>query len=204
MQSVLWLVEKLSGVTQHYIDTDPMIAYLWQATVCDNDYFNDNNDNNDNNNDTFILIIVWNFSFCCKHVHTRWAGVLINLLWLSVAMLHQIRLSLKTVSINGLPPSRCQAITYINVELLIIMPLRTSVKFEPSCIQTFIFQEMNLKTPSSKWWPFCSGLIVLKGTKQCNSIYLKPKTRRRNSYIVSWFNTRCTLAIWGPFFTKMN
>ena len=204
MQSVLWLVEKFSGVSQHYIDTDPIIAYLWQATVCDNNYFNDNNDNNDNNNDTFILIIVWNFSFCCKHVHTRWAGVSINLLWLSVATLHQIRLSVKTVSINGLPPSRYQAITYINTELLIITPLRTSVKFEPSYIQTFFFQEI-WKHRLQNSGHFVQVSLCWREPNSATQFTSKPKTtRRRNSYIVGWFNIRCTLAIWGPFFTKMN
>ena len=58
-------------------------------------------------------------------------------------------------SCNGLLPSRCQAIIWTNVGILLIAPLETSFSGILIEIHTFSFKEMHLKMTSAKWRPFC-------------------------------------------------
>ena len=62
---------------------------------------------------------------------------------------------------NGLSPGRRQAITWTNVGILLIGPLRTNFSGMLIEIHTFSFKKIHLKMSSRKWWPFCLGLNVL-------------------------------------------
>ena len=63
---------------------------------------------------------------------------------------------------NGLSPGRRQAITWTNVEILLIGPLGTNFNAILIGIQTFSFKKMHLKMSSVKWRPFFLGLNVLR------------------------------------------
>ena len=60
---------------------------------------------------------------------------------------------------NGLSPGRRQAIIWTNAGILLIRPLGTKFSEILVTIHTFSFMKMYLKM-STKWWPFCLGLIV--------------------------------------------
>ena len=62
---------------------------------------------------------------------------------------------------NGLSPNRRQAITWINVGILLIGPLETNFSEMLIEIHTFSFKKIHLKMSSGKWRPFCLGLNVL-------------------------------------------
>ena len=62
---------------------------------------------------------------------------------------------------NGLSPGRRQAITWTNVEILLIGPLGTNFSEMLIEIHTFSFKKIQLKMLSGKWWPFCLSLNVL-------------------------------------------
>ena len=62
---------------------------------------------------------------------------------------------------NGLSPGRRQAITWTNVGILLIGPLRTNFTEMVIEIHTFSFKKILLKVSSGKWRPFCLGLNVL-------------------------------------------
>ena len=76
---------------------------------------------------------------------------------------------------NGLSPGRRQAIIWTNAWILLIG--RIGTKFNEILIKlhTFSFKNMQLKTLSAKWWPFCLGLNVLILTE-----YSSFSTRRIN------------------------
>ena len=61
---------------------------------------------------------------------------------------------------NGLSPSRCQAITWTNVWILLIRPLGTNFSEIFIEINKFSFKKIHLKTSFRKWRPFCLGLNV--------------------------------------------
>ena len=60
-------------------------------------------------------------------------------------------------SVNGLPPTRRQAIIWTNAEILLIGPL--GIKISEILIETltFSFKTLRLKMSSAKWWAFCPG-----------------------------------------------
>ena len=58
---------------------------------------------------------------------------------------------------NGLSPGRHQAITWTNVGILLIGPLRTNLSEILIGIQTVSFKKMHLKMSSAKWRPFVSA-----------------------------------------------
>ena len=61
---------------------------------------------------------------------------------------------------NGLSPGRRQAITWTNVEILLIGPLGTNFSEMLIEIHTFSFKKIHLKISSGKWRPFCLGLSL--------------------------------------------
>ena len=63
---------------------------------------------------------------------------------------------------NGLSPGRRQAITWTNVGILLIGPLRTNFSGMLFEIHTFSFKKIHLKMSSGKWRPFFFGLSVSK------------------------------------------
>ena len=62
---------------------------------------------------------------------------------------------------NGLSPGRHQAITWINVGILLIGPLGTNFREMLIAIHTFSFKKIHLNMSSGKWRPFCLSLNVL-------------------------------------------
>ena len=62
---------------------------------------------------------------------------------------------------NGLSPGRRQAITWTNVGILLIGPLRTNFSEMLIEIHTFSFEKIYLKKSSGKWLPFCIDTNVL-------------------------------------------
>ena len=62
---------------------------------------------------------------------------------------------------NGLSPSRCQAITWTKVGILLIGPLGTNFSEMLMEIHTFSLKKIHLKMSSGKRRPFCLGLNVL-------------------------------------------
>ena len=76
---------------------------------------------------------------------------------------------------NGLSPGRRQAITWTNVGILLIGPLRTNFSEMLIEIHTFPFKKIHLKMSSGKWWPFCLGLNVLI------AIYVHMSTHNKES-----------------------
>ena len=62
---------------------------------------------------------------------------------------------------NGLSPGRRQAITWTNVEILLIGPLGTHFSEMLIECHTFSFKKIHLKISSGKWRHFCLGLNVL-------------------------------------------
>ena len=60
---------------------------------------------------------------------------------------------------NGLPPSRRQAIMWINARILLIRPLGTNCS--EILIKIISFNKMHLNVSSKKWRPFCLGVNVL-------------------------------------------
>ena len=63
---------------------------------------------------------------------------------------------------NGLSPGRRQAITWTNVETLLIEPLGTNFNEMLIEIHTLSLRKIHLKMSSGKWRPFCLGLNVLR------------------------------------------
>ena len=62
---------------------------------------------------------------------------------------------------NGLSSIQCQAITWTNVDLLIIGPSVTNFSQIQIKILWLSFKKMHLIMKSAKWWPCCSGLNVI-------------------------------------------
>ena len=62
---------------------------------------------------------------------------------------------------NGLSPGRRQTITWTNVGILLIAPLRTNFSEMLIEIHTFSFKKIHLKMSSGKWRPFCHVINVL-------------------------------------------
>ena len=62
---------------------------------------------------------------------------------------------------NGLSPSRCQAIIWTNVGILLIGTLGTNFSDISIEIYTFSLKKMHLKMSSGKWRPCCLGLNAL-------------------------------------------
>ena len=58
-------------------------------------------------------------------------------------------------------PGRCQAFFWINVEILLIRPLRTNFSGILIEIHTFSLKKMHLKMSSGRWGPFCLGIKLL-------------------------------------------
>ena len=56
---------------------------------------------------------------------------------------------------NGFAPSRQQAVTWTNADLLSTGPLGTNFSENLIEILTFSFKKMSLKMSSAKWQPFC-------------------------------------------------
>ena len=95
------------------------------------------------------------------------------------------------VSDNGLSPGRRQAIIWNNAGILLIGPLETNFSDMLADIITFSFKKMYLNVSSAKWWPFCFGRNVLKGTFYCSqNCIIKPYLhdvgwfRQGSSYVV--------------------
>ena len=88
---------------------------------------------------------------------------------------------------NGLSPSRRQAITWTNAELLLIGPLGTNCEILME-IYTFSFSKMLFKMSSRKWRQFCLGLNVLMRACLCKQEedieYLHVSERRRRDHSV--------------------
>ena len=70
---------------------------------------------------------------------------------------------------NGLSPGQRQAITWINVGILLIGPLGTNFSEMLIEIHTFSFKEIHLKMSSGKWWQFCLGLNIIMGSHAVSS-----------------------------------
>ena len=66
---------------------------------------------------------------------------------------------------NGLSPARRQAITWTNVEILLIGSLGTNFSEMLIEIHAFSFRKSYLKMSSGKWRPFCLGLNVITTTR---------------------------------------
>ena len=66
---------------------------------------------------------------------------------------------------NGMSPSRCQAISWTNAEILLIGPSGTILSENFIKINTFSFKKMHLKMSSGKWQPSCLGLNVLNNAE---------------------------------------
>ena len=69
---------------------------------------------------------------------------------------------------NGLSPGRRQAITWINVGILLIGPLGTNFSEMLIEIHTFSFKKIHLKMSSGKWRPFWLGLNMLMSKGEVN------------------------------------
>ena len=62
---------------------------------------------------------------------------------------------------NGLSPGRRQAITWNNVGILLIWPLKTNFSEIWNATETFSFKKRHLKMSSGIYRPFCLGLNML-------------------------------------------
>ena len=61
---------------------------------------------------------------------------------------------------NVLSPGRRQAMSWTNVGILLIRPIRTNYSKMLIEIHTFSFKKIHLKMSSGNWRPFCLGLNV--------------------------------------------
>ena len=100
---------------------------------------------------------------------------------------------------NGLSPGRRQAITWTNVEILLIGPLGSNISEMLIEIHTFSFKKIHLKMSSGKWRPFRLGLNVI------NASYLIIEIN--NVIVLLWdhhfmMTIRKTNAVAGMFSTK--
>ena len=71
---------------------------------------------------------------------------------------------------NGLSLDRRQAIIWTNAVLLSIELLETNFSQVVLKIQTFLFRKIHLKMSSTKFRPFCLGLMVLN--KQSRTLFI--------------------------------
>ena len=62
---------------------------------------------------------------------------------------------------DGLAPTRCQAIIWTNVGILLIEPLGTNCSEILIEIHIFSFEKTHFKVSSAKYRPFCLGLNVM-------------------------------------------
>ena len=78
-------------------------------------------------------------------------------------VMHICNSKLKIIgSDNGLSPDRRQAIIWTNAVIFSIWPLGTNFSEISIEMHTFSFKKMHWKMLSTKWWPFCLSLNVLK------------------------------------------
>ena len=90
---------------------------------------------------------------------------------------------------NGLSPVRRQAITWTNVELLLIRPLGTHLSEIRIKIQYFLFMKMHLQMSSAKWPPLCLGGEESLFTDM--TVFNRLMIRIEHSSVWSWeFNAR--------------
>ena len=91
----------------------------------------------------------------------------------------RICVSKLTGSVNGLLPSRRQAIIWTNAGILLTGPLGTNFNETSSEIHTFSFKKIHLKLSPGKWRTCCLGLNVLNLCSSVRSMY-----RRQIAYQV--------------------
>ena len=78
-------------------------------------------------------------------------------------VMHICNSKLKIIgSDNGLSPDRRQAIIWTNAVIFSIWPLGTNFSEISIEMHTFSFKKMHWKMSSTKWWPFCLSLKLLK------------------------------------------